>query len=422
MKIKEVKARQIFDSRGTPTVEVDLWLEDGTYGNAKVPSGASTGKHEACELRDGGERLFGKGVSKAVNNVNSVISSKIAGMDAGDQSKIDETLIALDGTKNKTNLGANAILGVSMACAQASANAKGVPLYRYLNEDGKFVLPSPMVNIVNGGLHAPNNLSIQEFMIVPAGFSCFKDAINAAAEIFYSLKKLFNQKKLSTAVGDEGGFAPDLKGEVEALDYIIMAIEKAGYRPGDQVFIALDSAASSFYGDGKYSFGPGEISSDELGDFYKDLIKKYPVVSIEDPFEEEDWSAFNKFNSEVGDKIQIVGDDLYVTNPELFKKGIEQKSSNAILIKLNQIGTVTETLKVISMARETGQGYIISHRSGETEDTFIADLAVASASGQIKTGSISRSERMAKYNRLIKIEQELGTGGSFKGKGQYKTR
>lgn len=420
MKIKEVKGREIFDSRGTPTVEVDLWLDDGTHGNAKVPSGASTGTFEACELRDGGKRLFGKGVSKAVNNVNTTIKSKIIGMKTDDQQLLDDTLIKLDGTENKTNLGANAILGTSMAYTDACAKAAKKPLYQYLGIGKNLTLPNPMINIVNGGMHAPNNLSIQEFMIVPAGFSTFKDAISAGAETFQALKKLLDEKKLSTSVGDEGGFAPNLNGETEALDFIVKAIEKAGYKPGEHIFIALDVAASSFYEDGKYNLGDKKLSSQEMHSFYNDLMKKYPIVSIEDPFNEEDWDAFKKFNDDKGKQVQIVGDDLFVTNPKRFQTGIDRKSANAILIKLNQIGTVSETLKVISMAKESNFGYIISHRSGETENTFIADLAVATSSGQIKTGSTSRSERIAKYNRLITIEEELGSSGKFKGKSQYK--
>lgn len=407
--IIDVRAREVLDSRGNPTVEAEVTLDDGTVGRAIVPSGASTGKFEALELRDGDKsRYKGKGVLKAVKNVNEVIAPKLIGVNVFDQVLIDKILLELDGTENKSKLGANAILAVSMAAARAAAEYAGEPLYRYLGGVSARVLPVPFMNVINGGKHADNNLDIQEFMIVPAGASSFREALRYGAEVFHTLKKILHEEGHVTAVGDEGGFAPNLKSNEEAIQVLIEAIEDAGYKPGEDVFIALDSAASSFYKDGKYFVDGKEMSADELIDYYVSLVGKYPIISIEDPFDEEDWEAFVKFTEKVGDKVQVVGDDLYVTNVKRLSKGIEMNATNSILIKLNQIGSVTETLHTIDVAKKAGMTYIISHRSGETEDTFIADLAVATGSGMIKTGSLSRSERIAKYNRLLRIEEELG--------------
>ncbi len=407
--IIDVRAREVLDSRGNPTVEAEVTLDDGTVGRAIVPSGASTGKFEALELRDGDKsRYKGKGVLKAVKNVNEVIAPKLIGVNVFDQVLIDKILLELDGTENKSKLGANAILAVSMATARAGAEYAGEPLYRYLGGVSARVLPVPFMNVINGGKHADNNLDIQEFMIVPAGAPSFREALRYGAEVFHTLKKILHEEGHVTAVGDEGGFAPILKSNEEAIQVLIKAIEEAGYKPGEDVFIALDSAASSFYKDGKYFVDGKEMSADELIDYYVSLVGKYPIISIEDPFDEEDWEAFVKFTEKVGDKVQVVGDDLYVTNVKRLSKGIEMNATNSILIKLNQIGSVTETLHTIDVAKKAGMSYIISHRSGETEDTFIADLAVATGSGMIKTGSLSRSERIAKYNRLLRIEEELG--------------
>ncbi len=414
--IVEIVAREVLDSRGNPTVEAEVHLHDGTMGRAIVPSGASTGKFEALELRDGDKsRYKGKGVLKAVKNIEEVIAPKLIGMNALDQILIDKLLLDLDGTENKSKLGANAILAVSMACARAAAEFFGVPLYRYLGGVSARVLPVPFMNVINGGKHADNNLDIQEFMIVPAGAPSFKEALRYGAEVFHTLKKILHDAGHVTAVGDEGGFAPNLKNNEEAIQVLINAIEEAGYKPGEDVFIALDSAASSFYNDGKYLVDGREMSSDELVEYYVNLVEKYPIISIEDPFDEEDWEAFVKFTEKVGDKVQIVGDDLYVTNIKRLQKGVEMKASNSILIKLNQIGSVTETLETIDYAKKNNMTYVISHRSGETEDTFIADLAVATNSGMIKTGSLSRSERIAKYNRLLRIEEELGDVAVYPG-------
>ena len=414
--IVEIRAREVLDSRGNPTVEAEVTLDDGTVGRAIVPSGASTGKFEALELRDGDKgRYGGKGVLKAVKNIEEIIAPKLIGMNVFDQVLIDKMLLDLDGTENKSKLGANAILAVSMACARAAANYAGQDLFRYLGGVTARVLPVPFMNVINGGKHADNNLDIQEFMIVPAGAPTFKEALRYGAEIFHTLKKLLHDEGHVTAVGDEGGFAPNLKNNEEAIQTLVRAIEKAGYKPGEDVFIALDSAASSFYKDGKYLVDGREMTSDELVEYYKDLIEKYPIISIEDPFDEEDWEAFAKFTEEVGDRVQIVGDDIYVTNVKRLQKGIEMMASNSILIKLNQIGSVTETLETIEVAKRAGMTYIISHRSGETEDTFIADLAVATNSGMIKTGSLSRSERIAKYNRLLRIEEELADVAIYPG-------
>lgn len=408
MEIANVYGREILDSRGTPTIEVEVFLENGETGRAAVPSGASTGEREALELRDGGKRFLGKGVEKAVNNVNQIIAPEIEGMNIYEQRDIDKFLIELDGTENKSNLGANAILGVSLAAARAAAASLGVPLYFYLGGVKANVLPVPMCNVINGGLHADNNLDIQEFMIAPVGAKSFRDGYRTAAEVFQFLKKTLKGKGYTTSVGDEGGFAPNLKKNEEAIELIIKAIEDAGYKPGKDVSIALDTAASSIYEKGAYLFEGKKISSGDLIDYYAGITKKYPVFSIEDGLAENDWDGWKAMTEKLGDRIQIVGDDIFVTNPKIFKKGIEKKVANAILIKVNQIGTLTETLETIEMAQRRGYGTVISHRSGETEDSFIADLAVGVNAGQIKTGSLSRSERLCKYNQLLRIEEDLG--------------
>ena len=414
--IVEVRAREVLDSRGNPTVEAEVYLDDGTYGRAIVPSGASTGKHEAVELRDGDSSRFGgKGVLKAVKNVTDIIAPKIIGMNAFDQVAIDKLMIDLDGTKNKSKLGANAILAVSMAVARAAANYLDIPLYRYLGGTNARVLPVPFMNVINGGKHADNNLDIQEFMIVPAGAPSFREALRYGAEVFHTLKKILHERGFVTSVGDEGGFAPNLESNEEAIKILVEAMEKAGYEPGKDVFVAFDSAASSFYKDGKYDVDGKLMSADELIDYYKDVIEKYPIITVEDPFDEEDWDAFVKFHKAVGDKVQIVGDDIFVTNIERIAKGVELNATNSVLIKLNQIGSVTETLEAIEFSKRNHMTCVISHRSGETEDTFIADLAVATSSGMIKTGSLSRSERIAKYNRLLRIEEELGDTAVYPG-------
>ena len=412
----DIRAREILDSRGNPTVEVDVTLACGATGRAAVPSGASTGTREALELRDNSEsRFLGKGVLNAVANVNEVIAPEIIGYDAMDQAGLDRTMIDIDGTENKSRLGANAILGVSMAAARAAANSCEIPLFRHLGGINARVMPVPMMNIINGGAHAANNLDIQEFMILPFGAISFTEAVRMGAETFHHLAKILKGEGLSTAVGDEGGFAPNLKSNEEALEYIINAIEAAGYRPGRDIGIALDAAASEFYKDGKYIFQSEgkELSAIDLIDYYEELIEKYPLYSIEDGLAEGDWDSWGIMTERLGNSIQIVGDDIFVTNPDIFKKGIELGIANSILIKLNQIGTVTETLDTIQMAKESGYTTIVSHRSGETEDTFIADLAEGINSGQIKTGSMSRSDRVAKYNQLIRIEEMLGDSASF---------
>jgi enolase len=393
-------------------------LEDGSIGRAIVPSGASTGKFEALELRDGDKsRYLGKGVLNAVKNVNEVLAPRLIGLNAYDQVLLDKTMLEIDGTENKSNVGANAILGISMAVARAAAASLDLPLYKYLGGVNAKVLPVPFMNVINGGAHADNNLDIQEFMIVPAGAPSFKEALRYGAETFHALKKILKESGHVTAVGDEGGFAPNLKNNEEAIQVLIQAIKNAGYEPGKDIFIALDVAASEFYNEetGKYHIDGTDKSADELIEYYESLINKYPIISIEDPFDQEDWEAYSKFNSKVGNKIQIVGDDLYVTNVKRLQKGIELKASNSILIKLNQIGSVTETLNAIEMAKTNNMTNVISHRSGETEDTFIADLAVATNAGMIKTGSLSRSERIAKYNQLLRIEEELGEVAEYKG-------
>ncbi len=412
----DVRAREIIDSRGNPTVEVDVTLACGAQGRAAVPSGASTGTREALELRDNSDaRFLGKGVLNAVANVNEVIAPEIIGYDAMDQAGLDRTMIDIDGTDNKSRLGANAVLGVSMAAARAAAQACEIPLYQHIGGINARVMPVPMMNVINGGAHAANNLDIQEFMILPFGAVSISEAVRMGAETFHHLAKILKKESLSTAVGDEGGFAPNLKSNEEALEYIIHAIEKAGYRPGKDIGIALDAAASEFYKDGKYIFESEgrELSAIELIDYYEKLVEKYPLYSIEDGLAEDDWDSWEIMTQRLGNSIQIVGDDIFVTNPDIFKRGIEQGIGNSILIKLNQIGTVTETLDTIQMAKESGYTTIVSHRSGETEDSFIADLAVGINSGQIKTGSMSRSDRVAKYNQLMRIEERLGDSAMF---------
>ncbi|NIO48553.1 MAG: phosphopyruvate hydratase [Candidatus Aminicenantes bacterium] len=417
--ITEIKAREILDSRGNPTISSQVILRSGTVGRAAVPSGASTGKYEALELRDGDlSRYLGKGVLKAVANVKEIIAPQIIGLDALEQEEIDKRLIQLDGTPSKKKLGANAILSVSMAAAHAASQAMGLPLYNYLGKRETYRLPVPLINILNGGSHADNNVDIQEFMIVPAGSPNFSEAIRICAEVFHHLKKILQKKGYSTAVGDEGGFAPNLKSNEEALELILESIQKAGYKPGDDIFLALDVAASEFFTDKKYFFKKSDgskRSTDEMIDFYESLVQKYPIISIEDGFAEDDWQGWNLMTEVLGQRIQIVGDDIFVTNLERFKKGVERKIGNSILIKLNQIGTLSETIETVRYAHQKEYSAVISHRSGETEDTFIADLSVAVDSGQIKTGSLSRSERVAKYNRLMEIEEELKDRGSYAG-------
>lgn len=415
--IKKVHARQIMDSRGNPTIECDIELSGGAMGRAAVPSGASTGSFEALELRDGGNAYMGKGVLTAVKNVNEVIAPAIMGMDASNQTELDEKMLALDGTPNKDKLGANAILAVSMAAAHAVAHQKHIPLYKYLasiyGNESPNVLPRPMMNIINGGAHADNGLDAQEFMIIPNGAKSEVEAIRMGSEIFHNLKKILKSGGNSTNVGDEGGFAPNFNSCVEALDTIVAAIRAAGYVPGDQVSIGLDVASSEFYKDGTYKFEGKELSSDQMIEFYEKLISEYPIISIEDALAEEDWAGWKVLTQKIGSKCQLVGDDLFVTNPLRLKKGIDSGVANAILIKVNQIGSLTETLRAIKMAQCANYGVIISHRSGETEDTTIADLAVATNAGQIKTGSMSRTDRMAKYNQLIRIEEELGASAKY---------
>ena len=406
MKIKDVIGREILDSRGNPTVEVDVILENGVMGRAAVPSGASTGEREALEMRDGGSRYMGKGVLNAVSNVNGPLRDLVIGMDAADQKVLDYAMIEADGTETKSKYGANAILGISMAAMKASANSLGLPLYRYIGNGT--TLPRPMMNIINGGAHADNKLDFQEFMIIPMR-DTIKERLRVGAEVFHHLKKVLNRKGLATGVGDEGGFAPDLQSNTEGFELIMEAIREAGYEPGKDVCIAIDVAASEFYKDGKYELvGEGRsLTTDELIDFYKELVAKYPIISIEDPVDENDWEGFTKITAELGDKIQLVGDDLFVTNKKCLQMGIDRHAGNAILLKVNQIGTITETLETIELARSHGYKTIISHRSGETEDTTIADLAVGLDLGQIKTGSMSRTDRICKYNQLIRIEEEL---------------
>lgn len=418
VEIVDVVARQILDSRAFPTVEVEVYLEDGTVGRAAVPSGASTGMFEAVELRDGDKAVFGgKGVLKAVGNVNDVIASELIGLNVFDQTYIDKLMIELDGTNNKGNLGANAILGVSLAVAKAAATSVGLPLYQYIGGVNAKTLPAPMMNIINGGSHADNNVDLQEFMIMPLGAASFSDAVQMSSEIYHTLKGLLKAKGLSTGVGDEGGFAPNLGSNEEAIQIIIEAIEKAGFVPGKDIYIALDPAASEFFEDGVYNLaGEGrKLSPSEMVDYYAELVEKYPIISIEDGMAEEDWEGWKLITEKLGHKIQLVGDDLFVTNVERLKMGIERGVANSILIKLNQIGTLTETLDAIEMANRAGYTAVISHRSGETEDSTIADLAVALNAGQIKTGAPARSERVAKYNQLLRIEEELDEMAQYRG-------
>jgi enolase len=419
--IDEIIGRQIIDSRGNPTVEVDVVLTNGVMGRAAVPSGASTGEHEAVELRDSeSDHYLGKGVTQAVNNVNTVIANELRGLEIFNQVELDQTLLEVDGTENKGNLGANAILGVSLATAKAAANALNLPLWRYIGGVNAKVLPLPMMNIINGGSHADNNVDLQEFMIMPSGAASFSEAVRMGAEIFHHLKSVLASKKYSTAVGDEGGFAPDLDSNEEAVEVILQAVEKAGYTPGDEVVIALDPATAEFYNADKevYEFrwsDGSERTNDDMVEFWSSWVEKYPIVSIEDALDENDWNGWKKLTDAVGDEVQLVGDDLFVTNTERLAKGIQQGVANSILIKVNQIGTLTETLDAIEMAHKNDYTAVISHRSGETEDTTIADLAVATNAGQIKTGSMSRTDRIAKYNQLLRIEEQLGENGIFLG-------
>ncbi|MDX9708372.1 MAG: phosphopyruvate hydratase [Trichloromonas sp.] len=418
--IIDIYAREILDSRGNPTIEAEVFLESGVMGRAAVPSGASTGEREALELRDGDKgRYLGKGVLKAVDNVNEVIAEALIGWEVSDQAGIDRKLLELDGTEVKSNLGANALLGVSMACAKAAAEDAGLPLYQYIGGANAKELPLPMMNILNGGAHADNNVDIQEFMVMPAGAASFKEALRMGAEIFHALKKVLKAKGYNTAVGDEGGFAPDLKSNEEALEVIMAAIREAGYKPGEDVLLALDVASSELFKDGKYRLENEKQpvkTAQELVDFYEDLVNRYPIVSIEDGMAENDWDGWKLMTDRLGQRIQIVGDDLFVTNTKILKKGIEKGIANSILIKVNQIGTLTETLEAIEMAKRAGYTCVISHRSGETEDTTIADLAVAVNAGQIKTGSLCRTDRICKYNQLLRIEDELDEVAVFNGK------
>jgi len=420
--IESVFAREILDSRGFPTLEAEVALAGGAIGRAAVPSGASTGSREALELRDGdAKRYLGKGVAQAVRNVNEAIAPALVGENAADQAAIDKLLIELDGTPSKKKLGANALLGVSIACAKAAAEAHALPLYRYLGGANARTLPVPLMNVINGGAHADNNLDIQEFMIVPVGFDSFADALRAGSEVFHTLKKLLHEKGLVTAVGDEGGFAPNLGANAEALDFLLRAIEKAGYRPGEQVALALDVAASELYENGRYTLeGKKGLDTDGMIAFLADLAGRYPIVSIEDGLAEGDWDGWKKLTAKLGGSLQLVGDDVFVTNPEILRRGIDEGVANSILIKLNQIGTMTETLDAIDMAARAAYTTVISHRSGETEDTTIADLAVAVNAGQIKTGSLSRSDRIAKYNQLLRIAERLADEARYPGRAAFR--
>ncbi|MEK8036379.1 MAG: phosphopyruvate hydratase [candidate division NC10 bacterium] len=421
--IRNLHAREILDSRGNPTIEVEVWLESGAFGRAMVPSGASTGKREAVELRDGdSSRYLGKGVRRAVQNVIEVIGPEVEGMEASEQAAVDRALLELDGTPSKSALGANALLGVSLAVARAAADDAGLPLYQYLGGPGARVLPVPFMNVLNGGAHADNGLDVQEFMLVPAGAGSFTEALRTGAEIFHTLKKLLKDKGLSTGVGDEGGFAPSLGGTVEALDLVLRAIERAGYRPGEDVLLALDVAASELGEHGRYRLRAdrAEQSSDEMIALYETLLGRYPICSIEDGLGEDDWEGWRLLTRRLGARVQLVGDDVFVTNPAIIQQGIREGLANAILIKVNQIGTLTETLEAIELAKRAGYGTMISHRSGETEDTFVADLAVAVNAGQIKTGSLARGERIAKYNQLLRIEEELGAAAVWPGRAAFR--
>jgi len=417
--IAKIIAREVLDSRGNPTIEAEVVTESGAVGSAMVPSGASTGIREALELKDGDEnRYLGRGVLKAVENIHTKISSVVVGMDVTDQAGVDQAMIELDGTPNKANLGANAILAVSMATAHAAANEKGIPLYEYLGGDGPFIMPVPMMNIINGGAHADNSVDIQEFMILPVGASSIREAVRYGTEIFHALKSVLSAKGLSTTVGDEGGFAPNLSSNEEAIEVILEAIEKAGFEAGEDILLGLDVASSEFYEDGKYNLESENkvLSAEAFIDFLAPWFDKYPLITMEDGMAEEDWDGWRLMTDKFGENVQLVGDDLFVTNTQILKEGIDKNIANSILIKVNQIGTLTETIAAINMAREAGYTAVISHRSGETEDTTIADLAVATSAGQIKTGSLSRSDRVAKYNRLMKIEDQLGDRASYPGK------
>ncbi|SJM91274.1 enolase [Crenothrix polyspora] len=422
-KIVDIRAREILDSRGNPTLEADVILDSGVVGSAMVPSGASTGEREAIELRDGDKnRYLGKGVLNAINNVNTEIRAAIVGLDANDQEAIDNAMIALDGTDNKARLGANAILSVSMAVAHAAAKDAGVPLYRYLNQSGEFIMPVPMMNIINGGSHADNSVDLQEFMILPVGAPTFREAIRYGAEVFHNLAKVLKSRGLATTVGDEGGFAPNLSSNEEAIEVILEAIEKAGYKAGVDIFLGMDAASSEYYKDGRYELSAEGRSFDsaEMNDFFVEWVNKYPIISIEDGLDQNDWAGWKDQTEKLGNRVQLVGDDLFVTNPKILQEGIDKGIANSILIKVNQIGTLTETLAAINMAHAAGYTAVVSHRSGETEDTTIADLAVATGTGQIKTGSLSRSDRVAKYNRLMKIEEELGGLAKYAGSSAFR--
>lgn len=418
--ITAVHARQILDSRGNPTVEVEVLLEDGAFARAAVPSGASTGEWEAVERRDGDKSVYlGKGVLGAVKSVIEEIAEEVIGIEASDQRAVDAAMIALDGTNNKGKLGANAILGVSLAVAKAAAESADLPLYKYLGGPNAHVLPVPMMNILNGGSHADSNVDIQEFMIAPIGFETYSEALRAGVEVYHSLKSVLHDRGLATGLGDEGGFAPNLESNAAALDLIVEAIEKAGYKPGEQVALALDVASSEFYNDGAYEFEGQKKSAAEMSAYYADLVAKYPLVSIEDPLDENDWEGYKTLTEQIGDKVQIVGDDLFVTNPERLARGIENGAANALLVKVNQIGSLTETLDAMELAQRHEYRCMVSHRSGETEDVTIADLAVATNAGQIKTGAPARSERVAKYNQLLRIEEELGDAAVYAGKSAF---
>jgi len=420
--IVDIRAREILDSRGNPTLEAEVTLASGAVGSAMVPSGASTGEREAIELRDGDKsRYLGKGVLNAVANVNTEIRDLLIGVDAADQAALDNKIIALDGTESKSRLGANALLGVSLAAAHASAKDAGLPLYRYLNTTGEFILPVPMMNIINGGSHADNSVDLQEFMILPVGAPNFREAIRYGAEVFHNLSKVLKSKGLSTTVGDEGGFAPNLSSNEEAISVILQAIEQAGYKPGVDIYLGLDAASSEYHKDGVYNLAAEgkTYNSAQMADFFVDWVDKYPIITIEDGMDENDWAGWKLLTEKLGGRIQLVGDDLFVTNPAILQKGIDQKIANSILIKVNQIGTLTETLAAIDLAHKASYTAVVSHRSGETEDTTIADLAVAKGTGQIKTGSLSRSDRIAKYNRLMKIEEELGGLAKYAGRSAF---
>ncbi len=417
--IKSVKAREILDSRGNPTIEVDVALSDGAFGRAAVPSGASTGAFEAAELRDGGERYLGKGVRQAAANIEKLIAPRVVGQNPFEQQVIDKLMIEIDGTPNKSKLGANAILGVSLAVARAAANSKKLPFYAFIGGSDANLLPVPMMNILNGGAHADTNVDIQEFMIAPIGAQTFGESLQWGAEIYHALKSVLKKRGLATSIGDEGGFAPNLESNRAALDLIVEAIGKAGYKPKEEIALAMDVAATEFFKDGKYEFEGSQLSSDEMISYYKSLVDSYPLVSIEDPLSEDDWAGWIQITKDLGSQVQLVGDDLFVTNPERLAKGIKNGAANALLVKVNQIGTLTETLDAVKMAHDAGYRSMMSHRSGETEDTTIADLAVAANCGQIKTGAPARSERVAKYNQLLRIEEELGSRARYAGRAAF---